>query len=237
MRDLVTITAQDSDKFSKQRESISERVEFGDLTADVHIDTGDLETLELGGPRIDLAGATDRNAELVLGLSGCNLMMRLGIDVRIDADRYPRGASLRRRNRRQQFEFCFRFNIDAENSFINGCREFGSGLSDPGEHDLLRRNTGKTRALEFAARYDIGTGAKLRERRNDRLIGVGLHGVADKRAHVGKRIGKHLVVTREGRGRVTIKWRADRGGERIEVHRLGVQHAVAIGEVMHGTLS
>src|SRR5262249_3414302 len=98
MRALVTATAQVPGKFRKERVSISEGVEFDDLSGDVHINDGNLETLQLGGPRINLAGATDRNAELVLCLSGCNLVMRLGIDVRIDADRYSRAASLRRRN-------------------------------------------------------------------------------------------------------------------------------------------
>jgi hypothetical protein len=237
MRDLVAVATQDPNKFGEQRESISERVEFGDLTADVHIDAGDFESLQLGGPRVNLARAADRNAELVLRLSGRDLVVCLGVDVGIDADRNPRSASLRRRNRRQQFEFSFRFDIDAKNSFIDGRCKFGSGFADAGEHDLLRRNAGKARALEFAARYDVSAGTKLRECCKDRLIGVGLHRIADKRAHVGKRIRKNLIVTREGRGRVTVKRRTDLGSERIEVHRLGVQHAVAIGKVVHGTLS
>jgi hypothetical protein len=61
--------------------------------------------LQLGGPRVNLARAADRNAELVLRLSGRDLVVCLGVDVGIDADRNPRSASLRRRNRRQQFEF------------------------------------------------------------------------------------------------------------------------------------
>ena len=92
-------------------------------------------------------------------------------------------------------------------------------------------------APEFTARYDIGARTKFGKRLNDRLIGVCLHGVADERAHVGERGRKNLVVARESCGRVTIKRRTDRGGERIEVHRLGVQHAVAISKVVHDTLS
>src|SRR5215475_3648001 len=98
MRYLVAVTAQDPNKFGKQRKSISERVEFGDLAADVHIDTGNFETLQFGSPCINLARPADRNAELVLGLSGRNLVVGLRVDVRIDADRYPRLAPPRRRN-------------------------------------------------------------------------------------------------------------------------------------------
>ena len=74
----------------------------------------------------------------------------------------------------------------------------------------------------------------LAKRGDHRLVGIRLHGVADQRVHVGEGAGEHLVVPRERRGRIAIERRSDRGGERVEIHRLGVQHAVAISEVVHG---
>ena len=70
-----------------------------------------------------------------------------------------------------------------------------------------------------------------------RLVGIGLDRVADKRRHVGKGAGEHAVVPLQGRGGIAIERSADRLGEACEIHRLGVQHAVAISKVVHGVLS
>src|SRR5262249_7146323 len=61
--------------------------------------------------------------------------------------------------------------------------------------------------------------------------------VAYESAYIGKRVREYPVVTGERGGRITIERCSDRGGERIEVHRLGVQHAVAISKGVHHTLS
>ena len=126
------------------------------------------------------------------------------------------------------------FHVDAEDAGIDRGGEFGRRLADAGEHDLLRRNAGRERALQFAARNDVGAGAEPRERRDHRLVGIRLHGVADERRHVGEGVGEHAVVPLERRGRIAIERRADGLGEAGEIDRLGVQHAVAIGEVVHG---
>ena len=75
------------------------------------------------------------------------------------------------------------------------------------------------------------------KRRDHRLVGIGLHRVADERRHVGEGVGEHAVVPLQRRGRIAIERRADRLREACEIDRLGVQHAVAIGEVVHGALS
>ncbi len=107
------------------------------------------------------------------------------------------------------------------------------GLADAGEHDLVGGNAGGQRALELAAGDDVGAGAELRQRGDHRLVGIRLHGVADQRVDVGEGVGEDLVVPRQRRGRIAIERRADGCRERVETDRLGVQHAVAIGEVMH----
>ena len=54
----------------------------------------------------------------------------------------------------------------------------------------------------------------LRQRRDHRLVGIRLHGVADERRHVGEGAGEHLVVPLQRRGRIAIERRADRCRER-----------------------
>ena len=89
------------------------------------------------------------------------------------------------------------------------------------------------RALELAAGHHVGAGAEPGQRRDHRLVGVRLDGVADERRHVGEGAGEHPVVPLERRGGIAIERRADRLREACEIDRLGVQHAVAIGEVVH----
>jgi hypothetical protein len=92
------------------------------------------------------------------------------------------------------------------------------------------------RAPELAAGHHVGAGAELGKRLDHRLVGIRLHGVADERVHVGEGAGEYLVVTPQRRGRVAIERCADRAREIDEIDRLGVQDAMAIGKVVHGTL-
>ena len=124
---------------------------------------------------------------------------------------------MRGRDRRQQLELRLGFDIDAENALVDRERQLARGLADAGEHDLVRRNAGRARALEFAFRDDVGAGAEPCERRDHRLVGIRLHGVADERAHVGEGAGEHLVVPLQRRGRIAIERRADRRGELDEI--------------------
>jgi hypothetical protein len=133
----------------------------------------------------------------------------------------------------QQCELGLRLDIDAEDAFVDGERELGRGLADAGEHDLVGRDAGRARALQFTAGDDVGAGAELRQGAQHGLVRVRLHGVADERIDVGEGAGEYLVVTRQRRRRIAIERRADLGRERVEPDRLGVQRAVAIFEVMH----
>ena len=56
------------------------------------------------------------------------------------------------------------------------------------------RHAGGERALQLAARDDIGARAEPRQRRDHGLVGVRLHGVADERRHVRERAGEDPVV-------------------------------------------
>ena len=140
-------------------------------------------------------------------------------------------------DRGQQFQLGLGFDVDAEDAFVDRKRHFARSLADAGEHDLFSRHAGEPRAHELAFRHHVGAGAELGQRRDHRLIGICLHGVADERVHVGEGAGEHLVMARERRGRIAIERRADRRGEFVEVHRLGAEDAVAISEVVHRRLS
>ena len=115
--------------------------------------------------------------------------------------------------------------------------QLGLGLADAGEQDLVRRNAGGQRPLQFAAGHHVGAGAEFCQRAQHRLVGVRLHGVAHQRLLAGKGLGEYPVVALQRRGRIAIERRADRLRQFDQIDRLGVQHAVAIVEVIHGCFS
>ena len=127
--------------------------------------------------------------------------------------------------------------VDAENVRSQRRAQLGFGLADAREQDLARRNAGRQRALQLAAGHHVGAGAELCQRAQHRLVGVRLHGVADQRLLAGEGLGEDPVVALQRRGRIAIERRADRIRQFGQIDRLGVQHAVAIVEVIHGALS
>ncbi len=100
---------------------------------------------------------------------------------------------------------------------------------------LSGANAGRARTPELASRHHIGSGAEIGERLDHGLVGIRLHRVADERLHVGEGVREYLVMPFERRGRVAIERGADRLRKIDEVDRFGVQHAVAVGEMVHGS--
>ena len=109
----------------------------------------------------------------------------------------------------EPIELAVGLDVDAEDVLIDRQREFGVGLADAGEHDLVRRNAGRAGTLELSAGDDIGAGAEPGERPDDRLIGICLQRVADERGHIRERAGEHPIVPLQRRGRVAIERRSD----------------------------
>src|SRR6266849_2047648 len=83
----------------------------------------------------------------------------------------------------------------------------------------------------------LRAGAEFRQRAQHRLIRVGLHGVTHQRLFIGEGVAEHPVMALQRRGRIAIERRADRIRQLDKIHRLGVKHAVAVVEVIHGGLS
>ena len=103
----------------------------------MHVGAGDLDPGQLCGTGVDLAGARNRHAELVLGFAGGDLGVGAGIDVGIDAHRNPRGPAGLDRQPRQQFQFRLGFDVDAEDILRQRRAQFRFGLADAGEQDLV----------------------------------------------------------------------------------------------------
>ena len=135
---------------------------------------------QLGGARIEGGRRVEGNAELVLGLAGRDLLVRLGIDVRIDADGDVRGLAEARRDGAQRQQFGLGFDVEGENAGIERKGHLGARLADAGEDDAVRRHARGQRAAQFAFGDDVHAGAEIAQRLDDGLVGIGLDGVADE---------------------------------------------------------
>src|SRR4029077_14441010 len=137
-------------------------------------------------------GAADRNAEFVLGFAGRDLGMRLWIDIRIDAHRNVGGMAFGDGDRGQKLKLGFGFDIDAEDAVLDREVEFTSSLADARENDPLRLNASGARAKKVAFGHKHGGGAKPSERGDDRLVGIRLQRVTNKRIDIGEGGGEDI---------------------------------------------
>ena len=205
--------AERGDKFCQQRECILERIEIGDLAADMHVHAGCLDAGKLARQTIKRNGARERHAEFVLGFPGCDLVMGFGIDIRVDAKRQFRARSLRRSDLAQQSKLGLGLDVESEDAFLQREGHLLAGLADAGEHDLLRGDIDGERAAKLALGDDIHAGAGACQSGKHAEIGIGLDRIADERVGPGEGLGEDAIMPLKRRGRIAIEGRADRGGE------------------------
>ena len=99
----------------------------------------------------------------------------------------------------------------------------------------LLKNSNLRNDLEIFE-FTQGESAEFGQRAQHRLVGVRLHGVANQRLLAGEGLGEDAVVPLQRRRRIAIERRADGFRELNEIDRLGMQHTVAIVEMVHDTL-
>ena len=166
----------------------------------MHVNAGNPEARKFSRAAIDLARPHPCDAELVFLLARRNLVMRLRVDIRIDAQR-DRGH-LARRDRTGRKKFQLRLGFDVETMDTRREREIhlSRRLADAGKQDLLRRNAGGQRAPQLALGHHVGARPQFGQRLQHGLVRIGLHRVAHQCVDIGESIGEDLVVPRQRRG-------------------------------------
>ena len=128
-----------------------------------------------------------------------------------------------------------RLDVEAEDAGVDGEGDLARRLADAGKDDPFRRAAGGERPAELALRDHVAPRPLGDEGADHRLVGVRLHGVADQRVEAGEGLAEDAVVADEGGGRIAVERRADRRRDVRQGHVLGVEHAVAVVEVIHGS--
>ena len=137
------------------------------------------------------------------------------------------------RRARQRLELRLRFDVEAEDVFLEPEVHLAQRLADAGKDDPLARHARRPRPPQFPLADDVHSGAEPRQRRQHRLIRIGLHRVEKKRVLAGERVAERVEMLLDRRVRIAIEGRSDGFGDRRQSDVLGVKSAVAIGEGRH----
>ena len=171
--------------------------------------------------------------KLVFFLSGCDVLVRLWINIWID----PEGALSRFSHSGGDpvdiFEFFFAFDVKEEDLLLESKGDLFIGLSDAGENDLFGVSPYFQHSFEFPSRNDVKTRPHLFHIIKDRKIRICLCGVADEGIG-GRKSGRQLfVMVLDRLGGVDIERRSMLLGQSIDRDALAMELSVYIIEVMH----
>ena len=195
-----------------------------------------LDPVEPGREPVDLQRPVVGDAELVVAPAGADAVVRPGGDVRVDPQGHRCLAAHAGRDLADAPQLRDRLDVELEDALSERQPDLVVGLGHAGQHDPLRRHAGGQRPADLAARDRVGPGPGVRHEAQDCEVAVRLERVADERVAVreGALQGREAAADRV-RG-VDVAGCADLGREGVERHRLGVQHAPAIGEGVRGVV-
>lgn len=96
----------------------------------MHGEADRLDAGQLGGEAIGVQHLVMKDAEFVFFAAGRDVAVGACVDIRVDSDRHPRRAALRRRERAQLAQFGERLDVDLVDAGGERRRQLGAGLAD-----------------------------------------------------------------------------------------------------------
>ena len=208
-----------------------ERLDGADLGTDVDAYACRLETGKLNGAAIDIAGALDGDAELVLAQAGRDIRVRLGEDVWIDAQGDLGSLARSAGALAEDFQFRFTLHVEEEDVCVEGGVDLPDLLADAGEDDAAEGcGCGAADAFELAARDDVEAATLLAEQLEDGQRGVGFDRVAESVWNRGELCLEHCYALADGVGGVDVERRAVGFGQLREVGARTGQAVVGVDE-------
>ncbi len=216
-------------------EGHAEGGEVGQLAADMDRNGRGHDARQAACEFIDLGGASDIDPELVFLATGRNLVVCIGIHIRVHPDcNVHLGAHLMG-DFGQCLQFWYGFYVELADPGADGLAHLGAGLADAGEDDVFRRDPYSQGAFQFPTRDHVRAGAQRGQGAQNGDVGVRLHRVAHARVQPfgGERTGETGVgVAQRSRG-IDIDGSAHRVRDLGQRDTLGVQFAVAVVEIAH----
>ena len=152
-------------QLAHQAEGIAERLQIGDLAADVHVDAGDRDARQLARPWRRARGASSNGtpnlfSALPVEILACVLASTSGLTrSAMRAVRpMPAATSLSASSSGSTLD------VEAEDALAQRIGHLLARLADAGEDDLVRRHAGRARAAQLALRDHVHAGAEPGQR-------------------------------------------------------------------------
>ena len=198
-----------------------QRLERGDLRADVDVDADGRERR----PRLHLAEQRrrrlDRHAELVRLEAGRDVRMAPGVDVGVDAQGDPGDDAAVGGEPGQPVQLPGRLDVDGQQAERDGAVEFVEALADAGEDDLGGREPAAQGDLDLPHRVGVGGAAEAAHEARDGKRRIGLERVMDGVRRVAEGVVERPVGPTDDIGVVDVGGRAGGGGNRFEQGGIG----------------
>ena len=235
MGDGAAARAQFSDQRPDLAEGGLERLERRQLAADMDRHAAHIEAVFFGQPGIDFRRSVERDAELVLALAGRDFLMRARIDIGIDAQGAGGALAVPRGDGSQLVALFLALDVELADARFEPLQQFGMGLADAREDDVLGLHPCGQCAGQFAARHHVGAIAFIGEYLEHREVGIGFHCEGDMRVlERAQRLAEHARMPFQRGTRIDIDRRPDLFGNVWQWHALGMQYAVSQLKMIHG---
>ena len=159
---------------------LGERGELGDLGPYVLVDPDEVDAPVLPDPLGEREGLVDGDAELVEGPARGDVVVRVGVHVRVDPQGDARPLAVPAGEAVEVLELGGGLHVEQQDALAQPRHELPLGLAHPGEDDHLRIEAGAHRPVELADGDDVGPGPEGGQRAQDRQVTVRLDRVADQ---------------------------------------------------------
>ena len=191
-------------------------MQLADLRTDVQVQTDDADVRQ----RADLPGVFEhlliRNAELAVGLSRVDAVVRLGVDVRVDAQRNLRRLAHFGREAVDEFQLLDRLAVDRQNLLLDGVAELLVPLADARIDDPLRVEARLDRLPELVPTRTVDAQTVFADDPQQVVVVVRLDGVVHLvavlvrlRYDAFQRLAQQRRVVKIERGLVAPEFRCD----------------------------
>ena len=193
------------------------------------------KVLQRAEPGEERLGPFDIHAELGFLLTGAGELVRVRIDVGIDAKRPDGLLAHLAGDAVDVLSLFFGFDVERGDAGLQGVADFLIRLADAGVDDLAGLAAGLQGAIEFAAAGDIKPAPSFGQDAAEVDVAAALDREADGRIYRGEGVGDLPVVMQDGLLRVDIGRRAKVAGDLFGQYILTGQFTVTVDECIHST--
>jgi hypothetical protein len=210
-----------------------ERLDLGDLRADVRVHAADVDARHARRRPVEVRRLLGRDAELGGGVPGPGVRMRGGrLDVGVDPERDRHGAPRRHPQLVQGVQLPLGLHVEAVDSGAVRVGELVHRLPHAAEDDAIGRDAGAERTVQLAGGDDVGSRPHSGQGAEHGQVAVRLDRVGDQEVQPGECVAQPPETLLDGGLAVQVERRAPASCRLRDRYVVAVQLAVPCDEVM-----